>query len=105
MFHRWAIVLGIGIATLPSFAAENDAKPLLENERVRVTRVDLAKGASIPNDSPYDVATIQLTSGDVRLQEPGQLQKPEAAGAGQVHYFVARTRRSLKNVGKQPVSF
>ena len=104
MILRWAIAFGISMGlVMPASAADGAAKPLLENERVRVTRVDLAKDATIPGDNRYDVATIQLAGGEVRLQEPGQLEKPEPAGGGQVHYFVARSKRSLKNGGKQEV--
>jgi quercetin dioxygenase-like cupin family protein len=102
---RWVIVIGIVFLFAAVVAADNALKPLIENERVRVTRVEVAKDASLPEDTKLDLITVQISPGDTQFQDPGQVGKIESAGAGQVHYFVARSRRSIKNVGKQPMSF
>src|SRR3954463_2409961 len=104
--RRWTAVLGITIAVCCAMVAADDpAKPLLENERVRVTRLERATNASVPDDTRYDVVTVQIGEGKTKLVEAGQLEKPEPQGPGQVHYFVARSKRGVKNVGKAPVSF
>jgi mannose-6-phosphate isomerase-like protein (cupin superfamily) len=90
---------------LTSAAGAQSSKPLLENDRVRVTRVDLPTGETLPNDARYDVATVRLGDGDTVVSEPGQLEKPDTHPLGDSHYFTAMTRRGLKNRGKQAVPF
>jgi len=90
-------ILGWGI--------DGESKAVLENDRVKIVRVDLPKDGTLPDDTRYDALTVQLGSGDVKFLQPGQLEKNEPEGTGHVHYFVARSKRSVKNAGKEPVSF
>ena len=80
-------------------------KPLVENDRVRVTRLDLAKGETVPNDNRYDAITVKLQAGDTVLTEPGQTEKIDEPPYGDSHYFVAGSRRAVKNRGKQAIPF
>jgi len=85
--------------------AVGQSKVVLQNDRVRVSRIDLPTGESLPNDARYDVATVRLGDGDTALIEPGQLEKPDKHPLGDSHYFAVLTKRAIKNVGKQPVPF
>jgi quercetin dioxygenase-like cupin family protein len=104
--RRLLIVSGIVLAFFAvMLAAQEPSEPLVENERVRVTRVEVAKDGSLPEDKKLDVITVQLSPGETEFRDPPQVAKTELAGAGQVHYFVTRSQRSIKNVSKQPLSF
>jgi quercetin dioxygenase-like cupin family protein len=78
-------------------------KPLLENDHVRVTRIDLPSDATLPATTTYDVLTVQLESGNTAFLDPGQLAKTAATPIGETHYFVARSKRSIKNASKRPL--
>jgi quercetin dioxygenase-like cupin family protein len=93
------------ILALQSLGFALDSQKVLENDRVRVVRAELPSGGELPTDNTLDALTIQLSAGRVYLLEPGQLAKDENSGRGQVRYFVAGSRRSLKNIGKQTVTF
>jgi hypothetical protein len=104
--RRLVIVSGVVLALFAMMlAAQEGSKPLVENERVRVTRVEVAKEGSLPEEKKLDVITVQLSPGETEFRDPPQRAKTESAGTGQVHYFVTRSQRSIKNVSKQPLSF
>jgi len=94
----WVAVMGLVMAA-PAFGAEPDAKPVFENERLRVSRIELAKDATVPTDRRYEAVTVQVGKGETQFLDPSQLAKPEPPGIGQVHYFVARSKRAVKNAG------
>ena len=99
----WIVGLSIAMVVVPALGAEPDSRPLLENDRVRVTHVDLAKGATVPTDTRYEAVTVQVGKGETQFIDPPQLEKAEQAGVGQVHYFVPRSKRAVKNGGNTPV--
>jgi len=103
-FHVWSVVVGLAMAGTATFAAEKESKPVLENDRVRVTHVDLMKGATVPADRRYEAVTVQVGKGETQFIDPPQLAKAEPEGVGQVHYFVPRSKRGVKNGGNTPVS-
>jgi quercetin dioxygenase-like cupin family protein len=86
-------------------AETGTSKPLLENEHVRVTRFDLTHNGTLPANNNFDVLTVQLENGNTAFIDPGQLAKTTESPAGEVHYFVARSKRSIKNKSKQPIPF
>ncbi len=100
--RAFASVVGFVLLSI-GLVAQNNTKPLLENDRVRVSRIDLAKGASLPTDTRYEAVTVQVGEGDTQFIDPTQLAKTEPHGVGQVHYFVARSKRAIKNGGKSVV--
>jgi hypothetical protein len=91
------------IAVLPVRAEQ--PKPIVENDRVRVTRVNVPKGDSLPDDNSFDVITVRLEDGDTVLTEPGQMEKSDKSPFGDSHYFIAGTRRAVKNRSKQTLAF
>jgi len=94
------------LALAGAFAADaQETKPVVENDRVRIKRIDLPHGQSLPDDNRFDVVTVRLQDGETALTDPGQLEKPDAPPFGESHYFIAGTRRSVKNLGKQTVPF
>lgn len=103
MDRRWTTAVITIVAWLPLVAAEKDAKPVFENDRLRVTRVELAKDEIVPTDKSYEAVTIQVGKGETQFLDPSKLAKTEPAGVGQVHYFVARSKRAVKNGGDSPV--
>jgi quercetin dioxygenase-like cupin family protein len=86
-------------------ADTNAAKPLIENDRVRVIRVELPKSGTLPVDNHYEGLTVQLEDGETAVLNPGQLEKMEATPAGTVHYFVTLSRRKIRNSGKSALPF
>jgi quercetin dioxygenase-like cupin family protein len=102
-FLWWLAVIGIATAGVVAFGAENKSKPVLENHRVRVTRIDLTKDATIPTDTRYEAVTVQVGKGETQLLDPQQLAKTEPQGVGQVHFFVPRSKRSVKSAGNTAV--
>jgi quercetin dioxygenase-like cupin family protein len=102
---RCVIVSGLVALLSVMLGAQETSKPLVENERVRVTRVEVAKGGLLPEEKKLDVITVQLSAGETEFRDPPQMAKTESGGPGQVHYFVTRSQRSIKNVSKQPMSF
>jgi len=99
----WVAAAGIAMVAAPAFGAEPDSKPVFENDRLRVSRIELVKNATIPTDKRYEAVTVQVGKGETQLLEPSQLAKPEPPGVGQVHYYVARSRRAVKNAGDAAV--
>jgi quercetin dioxygenase-like cupin family protein len=99
----WIVGFSIAIAAVPVFGAEPDSKPVLENDRVRVTRVDLAKDEAVPTDTRYEALTVQVGKGETQFLDPPKLELRESTDVGQVHYFVPRSKRAVKNSGKTPV--
>lgn len=84
---------------------QNTAKPLVENEHVRITRVDLARDATYSGKTPYHQVTIQLNDAKTQLLEPAKVPKTRFSKSGDFEYFVAGSRRSLRNIDKQTASF
>ena len=99
----WVAAVSIAMAAVPALGVEPDSKPVLENDRVRVTRIELAKDATIPTDTRYQAMTVQVGKGETQFLDPPQLAKAEPQGAGQVHFFVPRSKRSVKNGGNTAV--
>lgn len=99
------IVSAIAVCIYVTAAGTGASKPLFENDHVRVTRIDLPVDATLPASTNYDVLTVQLEKGDSAFLNPGQLAKTETTPAGQTHYFVARSKRSVKNTSKRPIPF
>ncbi len=100
---HWVLITGFTLAVGPSLTGQTDPKPVLENERVRVTRTDLAKGQTVPTDTRYEAITVQVGKGETQFIDPPQLAKTEPGGVGQVHYFVPRSKRAVKNGGNTVV--
>ena len=100
--HRCLLFAAIAVLTVDMQAAD---KPLVENDHVRITRVELAPDGTLPNDNQHDAITVQVTEGKTEYLEPSKLAKTEPSGTGQAHYFPAGSRRSIKNVGKTPVLY
>lgn len=103
VFRYWIVGFSVAMVAVSAFGAEPDSKPVLENDRVRVTRVDLGKDSAIPTDTRYEALTVQIGKGETQFIDPPQLAKTEIEGVGQVHYFVARSKRTVKNGGNTPV--
>jgi quercetin dioxygenase-like cupin family protein len=103
--RSWVLLTALLVAAQLAPGSDNDSKPLFENDRIRIVRVELPKDATLPDDVRYDAVTVQLTPGDTKFREEGNLEKSEQQGTGQVHYFVARSKRQVKNAGQEPVSF
>ena len=99
----WIIGCSLAIAAVAALGAETDSKPVVENDRVRVTHVDLAKGATVPTDTRYEAVTVQVGKGETQFIDLPQLAKAEPAGVGQVHFFVPRSKRAVKNGGNTAV--
>jgi len=97
-----AVAIMIGLSVV---AAAQSTAPVLENEHVRVTRTELPKGAILPDDNKYDMLDVQLDDGETALLEPGQLEKNASGRAGDAHFFVAESRRSIRNIGKRTITF
>ena len=104
------IVIGLlaaASAAIPGalFAQDNSVQKLFENDRVRITRVSLSKGMSLPTANTLDAVTVQLEDGDTTFYSPLQVAKRDATKSGQVHYFVAGSQRSIRTDGKKPLAF
>src|SRR5215813_4600391 len=70
-FRRWITFASLAmLLPLTAFAADS-SKPLFENDRVRITRMDLPPNGSLPSDNQHDVITVQVTEGETRFLEPG----------------------------------
>lgn len=96
----FAVVIGLSVV-----AAAQSTTPVLENEHVRIMRTELAKGAVLPDDNKYDMVDVQLDDGETALLEPGQLEKNASGRAGDARFFVAGSRRSIRNIGKRTITF
>ncbi len=105
LFRFGYLPVAMVVATFVSSAQNQKPNTLVENDRVRVTRVDLPKGESLPDDNRYDVMTVRLKDGETALAEPGQAEKMDSGPMQSSHYFVARSKRAVKNVGKQALPF
>jgi quercetin dioxygenase-like cupin family protein len=90
---------------VPIAARPQTPKPLVENDRVRVTRVDVAVGETLSPGGEYEAVAVQLQDGETSLLDPGQFPKVSPTRAGDSHFFVAGSRRSIKNIGNRPLSF
>jgi quercetin dioxygenase-like cupin family protein len=86
-------------------ASAQSPKQLVENDRVRITHVDLAHGQSLPDDNRYETVTVRLEKGETAAVEPGQLEKADTDPYGESHYFIAGTRRGVKNLDKRTLPF
>lgn len=86
-------------------AQSETAKPMLENDRVRVTKQTLDKGGKLPTNNKYDVLTVQLADGETTYVDPGKLGKVQRTPLGDSHYFVTGSKRSILSEGKEPVRF
>ncbi|MGZ4814049.1 MAG: hypothetical protein ACXVZV_01475 [Terriglobales bacterium] len=104
LFRHLAFLL-CASASLILCAHAAEPKPLVENEQVRVTRVNLPKAETLPDDNRFDVITVKLQSGETALIEPGQMEKIDKAPLRDSHYFVAGTRRRVKNTSKETIPF
>jgi len=102
---RLGTLFVVVLTGLVTFAQAQKPNTLVENDRVRVTRVDLSKGESLPDDNRYDAMTVRLKDGETALTESGQTEKMDSGPMQQSHYFVARSRRAVKNVGKETLPF
>lgn len=105
LLSRAALLAGITIFAWSVCAQEEARKPLVENEHVRITRVEVANKATLSGKTPYDTVALQLQDGETQLLETAQLPKPLHSKSGDFQYFVAGSKRSIRNMSKQPVSF
>jgi len=80
-------------------------KPLVENDRVRIKRIEVPHGQSLPDDNTHDTVTVRLGDGETVLTEPGQLEKRDTGPMADSHYFVAGSQRTVKNIGKNTLPF
>lgn len=102
---KMLLSVAVAVAGMSLLASDSAPQTLFENDRVRISRLELPKDATLPENSPYDTVTVQLGPGETKFLEPGHLEKNEPGGTGQTHYFVARTKRLIRNDGKAPVPF
>ncbi len=86
-------------------AVAQTTKPVVENDHLRVTHFEVAPGQILQTDNKYDQVTVQINDGESALLETGKLERTSSARAGDSHFFVAGSRRSIKNIGKHPISF
>lgn len=93
------ILHGCGNGPLPADAM---AGPLItENDRVRVTRVELQPGASASLHGPCGLL-VSVTGGAVRLDLPGGAARIDLQPAG-FHWRDSATPVTLTNVGTTPL--
>lgn len=76
---------------------------LLDNERVRVSRRDLAPGASTtPHTHPMDGLGVVLSDAKVEITPAGGTPRVMEVKAGDVVWQAAGTSHTIKNVGQTP---
>lgn len=95
----------VATLSLSCICIAQSGKTVLENNRVRIKTIDVAKGESLPEDNRYDVITLRLADGETAVTEPGLLEKPDKPHSGASHFLVAGTRRSVKNISKNTLPF
>ena len=100
---RCLFVLALTVGAIGVSA--QSTKPLVENDHVRVTRADVPPGGMLADDNKYDVITVQLQDGETALLQTGQLEKNGFTHAGDAHFFVAGSHRSIRNIGKESLPF
>ena len=105
MWVRYLVFLSLAAVCLGELPAGSVPLELLHNERVRVTRLQLEKGETLPDDNRFDVITVKLGEEETALIEPGQMEKSDRGPLMEAHYFIAGTRRRVKNMGKSSVPF
>ncbi|HVZ19206.1 MAG TPA: hypothetical protein VG897_18955 [Terriglobales bacterium] len=102
--HVSTVAIGLIVPAIHAQNAQTD-KPLLENDRVRVTRVDLPKGEFLPDDNRFDAITVKLQAGETALTEPGKMEKTDKSSLDDSHYFIAGSQRRVKNLEKNTLPF
>ena len=81
---------------------EGNREPILENERVRVFRVSLAPGESLPlHNHPLPGLAVSITGGELELVTQGNAAPDQTTLApSDVRWRPAPVTHSVKNVGK-----
>jgi quercetin dioxygenase-like cupin family protein len=81
---------------------EGNREPILENERVRVFRVSLAPGESLPlHNHPLPGLAVSITGGELELMTQGNAAPDQTTLApSDVRWRPAPVTHSVKNVGK-----
>ncbi len=105
-FIRSGIAVALlALATATTLLAADSDKPLVENERVRVTRIDLGPGESLPNTTQHDAITVQVADGKTVITAAGKKPKDEPGKSGHAHYFAAGSDSKVRNAGTTPVTY
>jgi len=89
----------------PAGAAENAAKILLENERVRVREVRLEPGVKPgPHTHPYAHVGVILDAGTLEFNDPDGKSEKRTFKSGDVGWRDAKVTHEVVNVGKSPMT-
>ena len=80
--------------------------PLMENERVRVTRFDFQPGDETGwHVHPYEYVITTLTECHLRLELPGGETRDSVIPAGQAYTRPEGTEHNVINAGTAPMAF
>lgn len=78
-------------------------EPVLENDRVRVYRITLAPGESIPTHThPLPGLAISLTNAEIEVTSSGQKPDRLSLKSADVRWRAGAVTHSIKNVGSTP---
>lgn len=105
---RAAFLIAVAIATafsVTAIAQTESTKPVMENDRIRVTATELSNSGKLPRNNKYDAMTVQLKEGDTAFLTPGKLAKSKATKSGDVHYFPAGSQHTIQSAGRRPLPF
>ena len=90
-------------ASTPSPAAVADHTVVLENERARVLRLELAPGQSTAERTHVlGGVRVALSEGNILIASPDRDARTVKVGAGDYEWVQGGTKESLKNVGSAP---
>lgn len=82
------------------------ATPLVDDEKVRVTRFDFTPGAETGwHRHDYDYVITTLTACEMRLEEPGGGQRNVSFSKGEAYRRDEGVEHNVINVGSSPMSF
>jgi len=98
------LVGGLSFYFQPSGAAENAAKVVLENDRVRVREVRFEPGVKPGmHTHPYAHVGVILDDGTLQFNDPGGKNEKVEFKSGAVGWRDAKVTHEVVNVGESPL--
>src|SRR6058998_483978 len=99
-----ALVTGFSFHFYPAGAAENAARILLENERVRVREVKLEPGVKPgPHTHPYAHVGVILDPGTLQFNNPDGKSEQVTFKSGSVGWRDAKVTHEVINISQSPM--
>jgi len=103
-FSGGVLVMGFSFYFHSAGAAENAAKVLLENERVRVRAVRFEPGVKPgPHTHPYAHVGVILDAGTLQFNDPDGKSDKRTFKSGDVGWRDAKVTHEVVNVGSSPM--